>query len=171
MSNRNSSLVVARGQSISHYALNIAYWLLAVMILLASSTVYAAPDSSNAPVKKSVKEFADKAKGDYTGLIVDCRGMGLKPVMSPVILNTNGTKIFGHKNLDIEKIVTMGMVDYVQDDTAVGRAGSNPLIVKPVKLENFNSSPVLSIADSNRVLIENHATKFLKELKVVFIFD
>lgn len=127
--------------------------------------------TSGAPIKKSVEEFANLAKGNYTGLIVDCRGMGLKPVMSPVILNTNGTKIFGHKNLDIEKIVTMGMVDYVQDENAVSRAGENPLIVKPVKLENFNSNPVLSIADSNRVLIENHATKFLKELKVVFLFD
>ena len=91
--------------------------------------------------------------------------------MSPVILNTNGTKIFGHKNLDIDKIISMGMVDYVQDSEAVSRAGENPLVVKAVKLENFNSNPVLSIADSNRVLIENHATKFLKDLKVVFLFD
>ncbi|MCR5834500.1 MAG: hypothetical protein K6G55_07630 [Selenomonadaceae bacterium] len=121
--------------------------------------------------KKSVEEYAAQAKGNYTGLIVDCRGLNLQPVMSPVILNTNGTKIYGHKNLDVDKIVTSGMVDYVTDLNAVDRAGSNPLTVKAVKLENFNSNPVLSIEDSNSVLIENHATKFLKDLKVVFLFD
>ena len=127
--------------------------------------------SVSEPIKKSVEEFAKLAKGIYTGLIVDCRGLGLKPVMSPVILNTNGTKIFGHKNIDVDKIVSMGMVDYVKDPNAVSRAGDNPLIVKPVKLENFNSNPVLSLKDSNRVLVENYVTKFLKELKVVFLFD
>ena len=126
---------------------------------------------SGEPVKKSVKDYAALAKGDYTGLIVDCRGLGLQPVMSPVILNTNGTKIFGHKNLDVDKIVAQGMVDYVTDPEQVARAGDNPLVVKAVELKDFNANPVLSLADSNRVLIENHATKFLKNLKVVFLFD
>lgn len=126
---------------------------------------------SGEPVKKSVTEYAALAKGDYTGLIVDCRGLSLQPVMSPIILNTNGTKIFGHKNIDVDKIVEQGMVDYVTDPEKVSRAGDNPLVVKAVKLEDFNSNPVLSLADSNRVLIENHATKFLKDLKVVFLFD
>lgn len=127
--------------------------------------------SASSPTKKSVKDYADKAQGDYTGLIVDCRGLGLKPVMSPVILNTNGTKIYGHKNLDFDKVTSEGMADYVSDPEKVSRAGDKPLIVKAVKLENFNSNPVLSIADSNRVLIENHVTKFLKDLKVVFLTD
>ena len=123
--------------------------------------------------KKSVKDFADKAQGNYTGLIVDCRGLNLKPVMSPVILNTNGTKIYGHKNLDFDRIISEGMADYISGDGGgnLNRAGNNPLVVKAVKLENFDSCPVITIADSNRVLIENHATKFLKDLKVVFLMD
>ena len=121
--------------------------------------------------KKSVKDYADSAQGDFTGLIVDCRGLNLQPVMSPVIKNTNGTKIYGHKNLDVDKIVTMGVADYVKDTAQVARAGKNPLIVKAVAIEDFNSNPVVSVADSNRILIENHATKFLKDLKVVFLYD
>ena len=123
------------------------------------------------PVRRSVEEYASMAEGDYTGLIVDCRGLGLQPVMSAVIKNTNGTKIYGHKNLDIDKIISMGMADYVSDEESVQRAGNNPLVVKAVAVENFNSNPVLAIPDSNRVLIENYATKFLKEMKVVFLFD
>ena len=123
------------------------------------------------PVRRTVAEYASMAQGDYTGLIVDCRGLGLQPVMSAVIKNSNGTKIYGHKNLDIDKIISIGVADYVSDIDSVARAGENPLVVKAVAVENFNSNPVLTIADSNRVLIENYATKFLKDMKVVFLFD
>ena len=123
------------------------------------------------PVRRSVAEYASMAQGDYTGLIVDCRGLGLQPVMSAVIKNSNGTRIYGHKNLDIDKIISMGVADYVSDTDSVSRAGANPLVVKAVSVENFNSNPVLTIPDSNRVLIENYASKFLKEMKVVFLFD
>lgn len=122
-------------------------------------------------VRRSVADYASMAEGDYTGLIVDCRGLDLQPVMSPVIMNSNGTKIYGHKNLDIDRIIREGMADYVDDTEHVSRAGTNPLVVKAIGVQNFNSNPVLAIPDSNRVLIENYATKFLKDLKVVFIFD
>lgn len=122
-------------------------------------------------VRKSVEEYAAVAKGVYTGLIVDCRGLGLQTAMSPVIKNVNGTKIYGHKNLDVNKINAMGMVDYINDTKKTTRAGENPLIVKAIALDGFNSNPVVSIVDSNRILIENHVTNFLKDLKVVFLFD
>lgn len=123
------------------------------------------------PVRKSVADYASMAEGGYTGLIVDCRGLELQPVMSPVIKNVNGTKIYGHKNLDIDKVISMGMADYIDDTNNAGRAGDKPLVVKAVSLENFNSNPVVAISDSNRILIENYASKFLKDLKVVFLFD
>ena len=62
------------------------------------------------------------------------------------------------------------MVDYILDTANVDRAGVNPLVVRAIALEDFNSTPVVSIVDSNRILIENRATKFLKDLKVVFLY-
>ena len=135
-----------------------------------SQTVYDTPTTTQ-PVRRTVSEYASLAQGDYTGLVVDCRGLDLQPVMSPVIENSNGTKIYGHKNLDIDKIISMGMADYISDEESVDRAGDNPLVVKAIAVKNFNSNPVLTIPDSNRVLIENYATKFLKDMKVVFLFD
>ena len=41
----------------------------------------------------------------YTGLVIDCRGMNINPVMSPVIKNADGTKIYGHQNLDYDRII------------------------------------------------------------------
>ena len=128
-------------------------------------------DTPTPPRRRTVAEYASMARGDYTGLIVDCRGLGLQPVMSAVIKNTNGTKIYGHKNLDIDRIIREGLADYISDEESVGRAGENPLVVRAVAVEDFNSNPVLAIPDSNRVLIENYASKFLKDMKVVFLFD
>ena len=146
-----------------------------VTVGVAWSTANAAPvpyeEQIGKKVRKTVAEYASLAKGNYTGLVVDCRGMELQPVMSPVVKNSNGTKIYGHKNLDIDKIIEMGMADYTSNVEDVGRAGDNPLVIKATAVENFNSNPVLQVPDSNRVLIENHATKFLSDMKVVFLFD
>lgn len=142
--------------------------------LQSDATTYQQPVQNSAPrqpVRKSVAEYASMAQGNYTGLVVDCRGLELQPVMSPVIMNSNGTKIYGHNNLDIDKVISMGMADYVDNVANVGRAGDNPLVVKAVDVKNFNSNPVVAISDSNKILIENYATKFLKDLKVVFLFN
>ena len=116
-----------------------------------------------APPKKG------KAYGHFTGLIVDCRGLGLKTVMSPVIKNANGTPIYGYKNLDYDKVVAEGMADYSEDFNDTARAGSNPLVVKAVTLEDHNGNPVISVADANRILIENDQSGFLDNCNVVFI--
>lgn len=147
----------------------------AIIMFASGASASAETDSESSEritvVKKSVKEYASTAQGNYTGLVIDCRGLGLQTAMSPVIKNINGTKIYGHKNLNYDKIISEGMVDYSGDPANVSRAGSNPLIIKAVALEDFNSNPVVSISDSNLIIIENHVTKFLQELKVVFLFD
>lgn len=112
---------------------------------------------------------AGQAIGGYTGLIVDCRGLGLKPVMSPVIKNANGEPIYGYKNLDSATVIANGMASYTTDLSKATRAGSNPLVVKAIGLDTHNGNPILSVADANRVLIENGATGFLDRTNVVFV--
>ena len=95
----------------------------------------------------------------------------ITPGWSSIVAASNGTKIYGHKNLDIDKIISIGVADYVDDIKKCSRAGENPLVVKAVALEDFNCNPVVTVADSNKILIENYATKFLKNLSVVFLCD
>lgn len=125
--------------------------------------VYSDKGTSAAPAPSG------RAIGSYTGLIVDCRGLGLKPAMSPVIKNAAGTAIYGYKNLDYDAIVEQGMAGYTRDINNAARAGSNPLIVRAEAVANNGANPVLSTADANRVLIENGATGFLDGAKVVFV--
>ena len=109
------------------------------------------------------------AIGGYTGVIIDCRGLGLKPVMSPVIKNEKDISIYGHKNLNYDKVVAEGMVGYASSVSQAGRAGSNPLIIKAISLKDHNSNPIISTADANRILIENSVSNFLNDAKVVFL--
>jgi len=132
------------------------------------STTPAAPLGRNANSSAAAAPSGE-AIGGYTGLIVDCRDLGLKPVMSPVIRNEQGTPIYGYKNLDYQKVIAKGMAAYVTNASQATRAGSNPLIVKAVAIENHNGDPVLSVADANRVLVENGATGFLDQTNVVFL--
>jgi hypothetical protein len=89
--------------------------------------------------------------------------------MSPVIKNVKGKPIYGYKNPDYDKVIQNGMASYAKDMSNASRAGSNPLIVRAVGLENHNGTPILSVADANRVLIENGATHFLDNTNVVFL--
>ena len=108
----------------------------------------------------------------YTGLVIDCRGMNINPVMSPVIKNADGTKIYGHQNLDIDKIIAKGMAAYssdAYDQISQQRAGSNPLVIKAVRLDDINANPVISVADADKVLAANSQSKFLDNCAVVFL--
>ena len=109
---------------------------------------------------------------NYTGLIIDCRGKNLNPVMSPVIKNSNGQAIYGHQNLDYDKIIVNGMASYaddVNDQISRSRAGSNPLVVKAENLSDINANPVVSVADADKILAANQSGKFLENCAVVFV--
>lgn len=112
-----------------------------------------------------------RSSGHYSGLVVDCRGLGmLNPVMSPVIKNESGNKIYGHKNLDYDRIIREGMATYAQSMSQASRAGSNPLIVQAIRLDDLNATPVLSMGDAEMVLYENNSSHFLENIAVVFLY-
>ena len=111
--------------------------------------------------------------GKYTGLVVDCSGMGLEAVMSPVIKNGNGQPIYGYKNLDIDKVIDEGMAsyaNYANDEISRYRAGNNPLIVRAQKIDGtIPGNPVVSVADADKILIANQSDMFLDNCNVVFV--
>lgn len=108
--------------------------------------------------------------GGYTGVIIDCRGFRVQPVMSPVIKNARGQKIYGHKNLDYDKVIEYGMASYATGMNEAYRAGNNPLVIKAVDVEDFNANPVVSMADAERILSENKVSHFLEDTAVVFLY-
>jgi hypothetical protein len=125
---------------------------------------------SSAAEPRGKADFSIQKEGIYTGVIIDCRGLGLKPAMSPVIKNANLESIYGYKNLDYDYVVSHGMAGYARDMSKASRAGSKPLIVKAQRMIGLGVNPVLSMKDADKVLLENQATHFLDQTNVVFLY-
>ena len=137
----------------------------AVAVTPAAPLTPAAPTATTPPAEIVPK---GQAVGGYTGVIIDCTGLGLRPAMSPVVKAENGQPIYGYKNLDVDKVVASGMASYAHSDAEATRAGANPLRLRAVSVDH-NANPVLSAGDANRLLLENSASGFLDATNVVFL--
>ena len=132
------------------------------------------PQAKVVTAAENVKESHDTVVlvGGYTGVIIDCRGLGLTTAMSPVIKTDKGEKVYGYKNLNSDVVISKGMASYAKSTTEnVSRAGAKPLIIKAVNVDGYGSpcNPVISTMDANRMLAENANSHFLDKCAVVFV--
>ncbi len=109
--------------------------------------------------------------GAITGVVIDCRGLGLERAMAPNILDNSGRTIYNYKNVADSAIIKNGLASYSKSDSPsnIDYAGANPLIVKAVSLLDFNRNPVVSKEDGDKILLANQNYAFLKKCAVVFI--
>ena len=113
--------------------------------------------------------------GTVTGLIVDARGLGLRPAMSPKIVDQNGGVVYGAGNFTREFAVKFGVAGYSknleqaqQDPRVVG----NPMVVKGVGVQGANKADlVLATGDVSRVNSADSSGKFLSNCKVMILID
>ena len=113
--------------------------------------------------------------GTVTGLIVDARGLGLRPAMSPKIVDQNGGVVYGPGNFTREFAVKFGVAGYSknleqaqQDPRVVG----NPMVVKGVGVQGANKADlVLATGDVSRVKGADSSGKFLSNCKVMILID
>ncbi len=118
---------------------------------------------------------AQATGGVFTGLLIDAKGLGVRPAMAPKILDENGNEIYGSKFVDRKWAVEMGMVGYDKD---VNRARSNdritnnPLIVKALKTTGPNKADIVVSAETAAAIHSAAANQnFLDKCKVMFIVD
>ena len=113
--------------------------------------------------------------GTVTGLIVDARGLGLRPAMSPKFVDQNGGVVYGPGNFTREFAVKFGVAGYSkkleqaqQDPRVVG----NPMVVKGVGVQGANKADlVLATGEVSRVKGADSSGKFLSNCKVMILID
>lgn len=113
--------------------------------------------------------------GVFTGLIVDAKGLGLRPAMAPKILDEAGNEIYGSRYVSREWAVKIGMVGYEKDTNRArtnDRVTNNPLIVRGLKAAGPNRADVV-VSNADAAAIRNAAASmnFLDKCKVMFIVD
>ncbi|MFO7892049.1 MAG: LPP20 family lipoprotein [bacterium] len=118
---------------------------------------------------------ADYGGGVYTGLIIDARGLNLRPAMAPKVLDPKGEEVYGSRYVEREYAVDIGMVGYEKSVDRAShneRVADNPLIVKGAEAVGQNKTDVV-VSDADAVKIHNAAANmnFLERCKVMFILD
>lgn len=114
--------------------------------------------------------------GSYTGVIIDCRGLGVEPAMSPQIVDANGKEIYiGGMPIDPDMVVNIGIVGYadsMQQAQANARVGNNPLVLKAVRSGGRQKTDAVVSADQGQqILAANGKSNFLSHSKVIFVLD
>jgi hypothetical protein len=111
----------------------------------------------------------------YTGLIIDARGLGVRPAMAPKILDENDEEIYGSRYVSREWAVKIGMVGYDKDAVQAknnDRVTNNPMVVKAIKVSGPNKADVVVSNDSAQAIRDAaKAQNFLDKCKVMFIVD
>lgn len=109
------------------------------------------------------------AVGAYTGVIVDCTGLGIQTAMAPGIFTPDLQVVYGLEHFSDSVVINRGYVGYSKSlNSGVQRAGANPLVIKAQSVHKF-VNPVISPADAGRILAENKVSGFLAQGNVVFV--
>jgi hypothetical protein len=111
----------------------------------------------------------------YTGLVVDARGLGARPAMSPKLSDERGQEVYGSAYVSREYAVQQGMAGYAKDLTASQtnpRVTNEPLTVKGLKTEGPGQSDlVISNADADKIRSASENLSFLKKCRVMIVLD
>ena len=134
-----------------------------------SSTAAAAPDQEQAGTDTGVKS------GGVTGIIIDGTGLGLRPAMSPRILNQGGSVVYGPGQYSRDYAAANGVVGYAKSlDQAKSdtRVQGNPLVIRGASTSGSTSADVIiSNADAGKLAVADGAAGLLKNCRVMFVLD
>lgn len=111
----------------------------------------------------------------YTGLIVDARGLGVKPSIAPRILDTEMREIYGPSVTDRESLTKHGVAVYFNDvDNASknSRVADYPLVVRAVRASGAGNCDIL-IPKSSAAILKDPSKNlgFLRRARVIIVID
>jgi len=134
-----------------------------------AGTAAAAPEQQQTGTDTGVKS------GGVTGIIIDGTGLGLRPAMSPRILNQGGSVVYGPGQYSRDYAAANGVAGYAKSlDQAKSdtRVQGNPLIIRAASTSGSTSADVIiSNADSGKLAIADGAAGLLKNCRVMFVLD
>ncbi|KPK88780.1 MAG: hypothetical protein AMJ94_14130 [Deltaproteobacteria bacterium SM23_61] len=111
----------------------------------------------------------------YTGVIFDARGLGIRPAMSPKVLDEDGREVYGSAFVSAEWATKFGIVGYAKDLEASkqnDRVAANPLVVKGAKVSGTGGCDlVIRNADAQEMRDMSKNLSFLEQCRVLIVVD
>ena len=129
-----------------------------------------------APAKVVEKPLPNPADlPPFTGLVLDARGLGIKPALIMRILDEGGMELYRGQYVPPEKAAQNGLALFSRDLTAAQtnpRVGKNPLTLKGSRVDRANPTDIL-LAPENAQRLAPFAQKgtFLEDCRVMMVLD
>jgi len=112
--------------------------------------------------------------GKATGVVIDGRGLGLKPALLPKIIDPQGQEIYVGQVVARTNAVEQGVAGYAKDVNAAAnnfRVTDNPAVIKGVRASGAaRTDIVLSQADSQILRDLGKKGDFLQYCRVIFVY-
>jgi len=111
----------------------------------------------------------------FTGLVIDTRGLGIKPVMVPKILDEDAREVYGSAFVSREYAVQKGMSGYSKDLAAAQnnqRVADHPFTVKGLRTGGVEHSDIIiSNTDAHRLRSASENLSFMRKCRVAIVVD
>ncbi len=111
----------------------------------------------------------------FTGLVIDARGLRIRPVMVPKILDEDAREVYGSAFVSREYAVQKGMSGYSKDLAAAQsnqRVADHPVTVKGLRtIGAEHSDVVISNTDAHRLRSASENLSFMRKCRVIIVVD
>ena len=125
------------------------------------------------PIPEGMKLIPKQIESaEYTGIIIDCRSLNIKPCLFPKIHNEILEEVYSINFADLRHVVDKGLVLYTtQDLYNHPRIGYNPLRIQAIGVSGVKQSNIkISSFDARRIHGSKKNLQLLKECCVAIIF-
>jgi hypothetical protein len=118
---------------------------------------------------------AGQKEEPFSGLLVDCKGLSLKPGMVPLLVDEDGAVLYGPAFASRDHAVERGLVSYMRNMSSAKsdpRVGPNPLSVKAVRtVEGRPCDIIISHADAAKLRGLAGNLTLLHQCRVILVMD
>jgi hypothetical protein len=127
------------------------------------------------PDLRLVWETGWKPRETYTGLVIDARGLGLKPALAPQVLNERGKIVYSVAFAKRPSSKEVGIIAYERGlDRARDkeRVGSNPLVIVGLRARGRNRTDVV-IDDDHVAMLHSmpEHLQFMERCRVIVVLE
>lgn len=117
---------------------------------------------------------APSPTGSYTGLVIDARGLNLRPAMAPKVVDETGKEIYGTSYVGRDYAVKIGVVGYSKDVDQASksdRIGGSPLVIKGIKASGTPNGVDVVVSNNDAAIIGDTGRQFMEQCRVMFVID
>tara|TARA_Y100001949_G_scaffold74974_1_gene63738 strand:+ start:198 stop:1055 length:858 start_codon:yes stop_codon:yes gene_type:complete len=144
-------------------------------VLIPPAIISAVLENTGTEKKSVINKTIDPSSGDITGIIIDAKGLKVRPALAPKVIDKDGGIIYGPGDYSREYAVTQGVVGYsktIESAKIDSRVKGNPLVIKATGVSGQNSTDVIiGNDDIKRVGSANTSYGVLNDCRVIILLD